>query len=155
MREIDRICAQMKRALEGEAWHGPSLLEILGDVNAREAAAKPDPGVHSIWEIALHLLATQELMLSRLAGVSRQLTPEEDWPPAPEPTAEGWEDACDRLRRGEERLRASLAAFPEERLSEPLVTPGSSAYNNFHGHVQHNLYHAGQMMLLKKMVRGT
>ncbi|MEJ2340349.1 MAG: hypothetical protein P8Y15_15865, partial [Gemmatimonadales bacterium] len=73
----------------------------------------------------------------------------------PEPTANEWKETLERLRQGEERLRARVAAFPEERLSEPLVTPGSSAYNNFHGHVQHNLYHGGQMMLLKKMAGAT
>jgi uncharacterized damage-inducible protein DinB len=155
MSEIDRICRQMKRASEGEAWHGPSLLEILDGVSAEQAAAKPDLHVHSIWEIALHLLATQDLLLSRLEGISRQLTPEEDWPPVVGPTADRWKETLERLREGEERLRARVAAFPEERLSEPLVTPGSSAYNNFHGHLQHNLYHGGQMMLLKKMAAAT
>lgn len=151
MSEVDRICRQMKRATVGEAWHGPSLLEILDGVTARAAAAKPIPNAHSIWEIVLHLVATQELVLARLQGVAKTLSPEEDWPTVTEPTEEAWREAVEKLKGGEDRLREGIASFPDERLEEPLVAQGSSAYDNFHGHVQHNLYHAGQMVLLKKM----
>jgi hypothetical protein len=47
-------------------------------------------------------------------------------------------------------LRQAISVFPEERLDALLTAEGSSAYNNFHGHVQHNAYHAGQISLLKK-----
>lgn len=151
MSEVDRICRQMKRATEGEAWHGPSLLEILDGVTARAAAAKPIPNAHSIWEIVLHLVGTQDLVLARLQGVPKTLSPEEDWPTVVEPTEEAWQEAVEKLKQGEERLRERIASFPDERLNEPLVARGSSAYDNFHGHVQHNLYHAGQIVLLKKM----
>jgi len=53
MRESERIADQLKRAFEGKSWHGPSLLEILKDVTAGQAAARPIPGAHSIWEIVL------------------------------------------------------------------------------------------------------
>jgi uncharacterized damage-inducible protein DinB len=155
MREVDRICRQMKQALTGEAWHGPSLMEILGGVDSSVAAAKPIPEGHSIWEIVLHLTATEELLLCRLQGIPKELSSDEDWPRVPEPTEGAWQETVERLKRGEERLREEVAAFPEERLDEPLVANGSSAYNNLHGHVQHNLYHAGQMILLKKMVKAT
>ena len=55
MTEIERIEDQLKRSLEGEAWHGPALEELLADVRAEQAAAKPVPPAHSIWEIVLHI----------------------------------------------------------------------------------------------------
>jgi hypothetical protein len=55
------------------------------------------------------------------------------------------------LTHQEHELRDAVAAFPEDRLDEKLMASGtSSAYANFHGHIQHNLYHAGQIALLKK-----
>ena len=66
MSESDRICKQMKQAFEGEAWHGPSMLETLDGVGASTVAAKPIAKMHSIWEIVLHLIATQQLMLRGL-----------------------------------------------------------------------------------------
>jgi len=68
MNEIMRIEDQLRRAIEGEAWHGPSINELLQDVTAGEAAAKPITHAHSIWEILLHVISTQEIVLERLAG---------------------------------------------------------------------------------------
>lgn len=148
--ESDRICQQMKQAFSGEAWHGPSVMEILEGVTASVASAKPIPGAHSIWEIVLHLTATQGLLLRRMKGNAVGLTPEEDWPPAPEATEEAWQFAVEALKDRERQLTDAVAGFPSDRLDEPLVPGGSSAYNNFHGHLQHNLYHAAQMGLLKR-----
>ena len=49
------IAEQLRRAFEGDAWHGPALLELLQDVDAATAAARPLPDVHSIWELVLHV----------------------------------------------------------------------------------------------------
>ena len=66
MTEIERIEDQLRRSIEGDAWHGPALNELLKDVTAEEAAAKPIPHAHSIWEILLHVITDQELVLERL-----------------------------------------------------------------------------------------
>lgn len=154
MKETARIRDQMKQAFAGEAWHGPALMEILADIDAATAAAKPLPEVHSIWEIALHLEATQNLLLRRLGGDSPVLSPEQDWPRVPRPTESAWRETIEKLSEGERRLEEAVSEFPDERLDQPLIAGGSSAYNNFHGYVQHNLYHAAQMGLLKRLLQG-
>ena len=63
--ELRRLEEQLRRAFEGEAWHGPAVLEALADVSVEEAEAHPIPGAHSIWEIVLHLAATYRLVLQR------------------------------------------------------------------------------------------
>ncbi len=149
MKETERIGQQMKQAFEGGAWHGPSVLEILEGVDAATAAARPIAGAHSIWELLLHLSGTQTVLLRRVGGDATELTPAEDWPAVPEPTEDAWRETLAAFTRREAQLRQAVVAFPEERLSRPLVEGGTSAYNNFHGHVQHLLYHAAQMSLLK------
>src|SRR5271157_2181551 len=62
------IAEQLRRAFEGDAWHGPALLELLQDVDAATAAAKPVPNVHSIWELVLHVAAWDAAACRRLAG---------------------------------------------------------------------------------------
>jgi len=52
MTEIERILDQLKRAYEGNAWHGPSVREALNGVTPEQAAAHPLSGAHSIWEFA-------------------------------------------------------------------------------------------------------
>jgi uncharacterized damage-inducible protein DinB len=150
MNEIDRICRQMKQMFEGDAWHGPALMEILECVDVAGASARPIAGGHSIWEIVLHLTGTQKLQLRRLGGNSEPLTAGEDWPPVPEVSEQAWRETLALLRSQEEELRTAVEGFPIDQLDEPLIAGGSSAYNNFHGHIQHTLYHAAQIRLLRR-----
>ena len=152
--ELSRLGEQLRRALEGEAWHGPSVLEVLDGVSAEQAAAHPIKGAHSIWELVLHLCGTYGLVLRRLGGDGRQLAESEDWPPVPEPSAENWSDSLRALKQLNDDLRHAVESFPVERLDQPLVSePTYTAYTQFIGVTQHNLYHAGQIALLKKALR--
>lgn len=149
--EMARLEEQLRLALEGEAWHGPSVLEALSGVSAEQATSHPIPGAHSIWELVLHIGSDYGLVLRRLAGDGRRLTPEEDWPSCPPPTAENWQQAVEALRGLNQQLREAVRAFPVERLDEPLVPEAPyTAYTQFIGVTQHNLYHAGQISLLKR-----
>ena len=102
--ELSRLEEQLGRGLEGEAWHGPSVLEALEGVSAEQAAAHPVAGAHSIWELVLHLCGTYGLVLRRLGGDGRQLTEPEDWPSVPEPSAQNWSDYIRVLKRLNEDL---------------------------------------------------
>jgi uncharacterized damage-inducible protein DinB len=149
--EIMRLEEQLRLALEGEAWHGPSVLEAIAGVSAEQASSHPIPDAHSIWELLLHIASDYTLLLRRLAGDGRELTPEEDWPACPPATAENWQHTVEALRRLNQQLREAVRAFPADRLDEPLVPEVPySAYVQFIGVTQHNLYHAGQISLLKR-----
>jgi uncharacterized damage-inducible protein DinB len=146
-----RLEEQLRLAVEGEAWHGPSVLEAVAGVSAEQASSHPIPNAHSIWELVLHIGSDYALVLRRLAGDGRQLTREEDWPSCPPATAENWQQAVESLRRWNQQLREAVRAFPPERLDEPLVPElPYTAYTQFIGVTQHNLYHAGQISLLKR-----
>ncbi len=150
MSELTRIVAQLKQGFDGDAWSGPTLMAVLEGVDAKTAAAKPIAGAHSIWEIVVHLVAGQAIMVARLAGQAPESPGDENWwPPMPETTDANWKETLETLKTQEAQLHEAIANFPEDRLDMPLTPDGSSAYNNFHGHVQHNLYHAGQIMLLR------
>jgi uncharacterized damage-inducible protein DinB len=150
-REIERLEDQLRRSFEGEAWHGPAVLEVLAGVTADQAAAHPVAGGHSIWELVLHLAGTYRLVLRRLGGDGAQLSPEEDWPPLPAATPENWRDTVVTLRRLNQDVRRAVQAFAPDRLDAPLVAdPPYTAYTQFIGISQHDLYHAGQMAMLKR-----
>ena len=149
--EAGRLEEQLRRALEGEAWHGPAVLELLAGLTAAQAASHPIVGAHSIWELVLHLGSDYDLVLRRLAGDGRTLTAAEDWPACPASTEENWQQTVQQLELKNQMLRQAVRDFPDERLDEPLV-PGVpyTAYTQFIGVTQHNLYHAGQIALLKR-----
>ncbi|MFN0083790.1 MAG: DinB family protein [Blastocatellia bacterium] len=149
--EATRLAEQLRTAMEGDAWHGDALLQVLAGVTAEQAAAHPIPGAHSIWELALHLRGTYGLVLRRLAGDDRQLSLDEDWPIIPASSAENWAQALGELKRLNDELRQAVLRFPADRLDEPLVPePAYTAYTQFIGITQHNLYHAGQIAILRK-----
>jgi uncharacterized damage-inducible protein DinB len=147
--ELEWIADQLQRAFERDAWHGPAVLETLEGVNAAQAHARPIAGAHTVWELVLHLSGTYRLL--RLRGDASPLTPAEDWPPVPAPTEENWRETVRSLRALNEEMRAAVRAFPADRLDQPLVPePPYPAYTQFIGLTQHDLYHAGQISLLKR-----
>jgi uncharacterized damage-inducible protein DinB len=153
MSETKRISDQLKRAFKGEAWHGPSVLELLADVTPEQAAAHPIPGAHSIWELALHIRVWERITLKRIdEWVPIEATPEEDWPPVTEFGEHAWKNALNAVRLNHEALRETVSRMDDARLSE--IVPGTqySVYFMLHGVIQHDLYHAGQIALLKKAV---
>jgi uncharacterized damage-inducible protein DinB len=152
MREIERITDQLQRAFQGEAWHGPAVMEILGGITSQQAAARPRNAVHSIWEIALHIAAWERAGVMRLQGDRAQLPAEEDWPPVNETSEIAWKQSRRALEQGHEELVQAISRLDESLLDEPIVEGMSSVYVTLHGIIQHSLYHAGQIAILKKMV---
>lgn len=147
--ENERLAEQIERAFRGESWHGPSVLEILEGVSAEQAAAYPIAGAHSIWEIVLHMAAGYRLLLRRLRGEDAQLSAEEEWPPVAARTPEAWRESQRALKELNQQLQRAVRAFPAERLLERLGSE-YAAYTQFAGAPQHDLYHAGQIVMLKK-----
>jgi uncharacterized damage-inducible protein DinB len=149
-RELRRIEDQLRRALEGDAWHGPAVLEVLRGVTAGQAHEHPIHGAHSIWELTLHLTGAYRLVLRRLRGDAAPLTAEEDWPAVPAPTEEQWRAAVATVRAVNVEARGEIARFASDRLDEPLGGAPYTAWAQFVGLTQHDLYHAGQIALLKR-----
>jgi uncharacterized damage-inducible protein DinB len=152
MTEIERILDQLKRAYEGNAWHGPSVREALAGVTAAQAQARPLTNAHSIWELVQHIAVWEDVGRRRLEGdrAPVDISSPEDWPLADEKNQTAWEQAKAALDRGHESLREAIARVPESRLDEPIFEGMSTVYVTLHGVIQHDLYHAGQIAMLKK-----
>jgi uncharacterized damage-inducible protein DinB len=151
MSEIKRINDQLKRAFEGKAWHGPSVSEVLEGVTAQQAAARPLPDGHSIWEITLHIATWERVGRRRIdESAPIDVSDDEDWPRVEDTSDEAWKNTLDEVRRNHEALRQAIRGLDEARLAE--IVPGTiySFYFLLHGVIQHDLYHAGQIALLKK-----
>jgi uncharacterized damage-inducible protein DinB len=148
--EAARIADQLRRAFDGTAWHGPSLMELLDDVDAVTAAAKPLPKVHSIWELVLHIAAWDGAGCRRLGGETVQLTGTANFPLVPRPAEAAWRKAVSQVKRTHDVLVKTVAALPESRLRERVPGKRYDFYFMLHGIAQHELYHAGQIAILKK-----
>jgi uncharacterized damage-inducible protein DinB len=145
--ETKRLASQLRRSYEGPAWHGPSLRELLAGVTSEQATAKPVSGAHSIWELLLHVTAWEREALAAVEGKKYEtLSGDKDWP-----TVNGtWQAALDDLESTSRSLVTAIRAMPEEKLNESVEGTEYNFYYLLHGVVQHNLYHAGQIALLKR-----
>ncbi len=76
MNAIENILDQLDVNFRGDAWHGPSLMRLLADVTAEQAAAKPIQNAHSIRELVLHIKVWKDAPRRRLAGEAFEPTPE-------------------------------------------------------------------------------
>jgi uncharacterized damage-inducible protein DinB len=150
MIEVGRIADQLRRSLHGDAWHGSSVSDLLANVKASTASAKPLPGAHSIWEIVLHIIAWEQIVLDGLVNSERNAVRPIDWPAPPTTDESEWHEALAELNSIGDKLCDSILRLDDSRLDEAAVEGSPSVYMVLHGLVQHNLYHAGQIALLKK-----
>lgn len=152
MSETVRIADQLHRAYAGPAWHGPALTEILAGVTPEGAAGRALAGVHTIWEIVAHITVWMSVCTRRIEGEKiPTLPPEKDWPAVRDFSGAAWKRALDDLAEAQKRLEALVRSLPESRLPDTVMGERPySVYEMLHGVVQHNLYHAGQIALLKK-----
>ncbi len=157
MNEIARITDQLERAFNGPAWHGPSVMESLAGVNAVPAATRPLSGMHTIWEITLHIAAWTGAVTKRLKTGKPELPVEGDWPEIVDASEAGWATALELLRQRHAELKDALASLTEAQLENRLgdsydapTASGFTVYETAHGVIQHHLYHAGQITLLVK-----
>jgi hypothetical protein len=150
--ELARIDDELRRAYDGDCWHGPPLRAVLQGVTAEVAASKPPPLAHSIWALVNHLSAWVEVAVLRLAEWRPVAAPDAgDFPAVTDTSAASWAAALDLLDRRHRRLLDVVAGLDAAR--QDAIVPGKDypAAVMLHGTAQHYAYHAGQIALLKKL----
>jgi uncharacterized damage-inducible protein DinB len=151
------LAEQVRLAHDGPAWHGPALSDNLEGLTAVQAASRPIPGAHSIWEIVLHMTAWGAEVRRRLGGADPREPEEGDWPEVGPVSEKAWSDARDALRAAHETLVRAVLDFPTNRWqdrvgSEPSAPLGTGVTfaAMMSGLLQHDGYHGGQIGLLRR-----
>lgn len=162
MPTADRLLDALRRAHDGTPWHGPSRADVLRDVTAAEAAWKPAPDAHSIWELVLHMRSWTREVLRRAQGGVPAEPVDGDWPAPPDaPTDASWKAALASLDAAHADLTAFVAAMAEEARASrvkgrPGDPPGQAITQRamIRSLAEHDVYHTGQLALMKRLVRG-
>jgi uncharacterized damage-inducible protein DinB len=146
MSEIKRIINTLKHTYEKNAWHGPAIREALADVKESQAANRIGNS-HSIVELVTHMTAWRNYVTEKLKGNdSFELTDEQNFP-----NDKDWKKALTALEQSQENLLNALDQTPEEKLTEKVPGREFKFYVMLHGIIHHDIYHAGQIMFLKKI----
>jgi uncharacterized damage-inducible protein DinB len=149
MSQVTRIVDHYDRVLNGEPWHGDPIWQILAGIPAEDAAARPEGGGHNSWEIVMHMTFWEGVAAQRLAGLRAGLVEELNFPAMPAATEENWKRTLDEFRASNQKFRAALEKLDPARLDELTAAGKRTYYGEAHGVIEHTVYHAGQIVLLK------
>jgi hypothetical protein len=128
-------------------------MDNLKGVTAEVASAKRVPGAHSIWEIVNHLIAWQKMAIATIDGAPyATLKDDADWPPVTSTSDGDWASTVAELQSSFATLCSKLDVFSDERLKENIPGADYSWGVLLRGIAEHDLYHAGQIGLLKRVV---
>jgi hypothetical protein len=158
---IEILLRLLDEAFDKKSWHGPNLRGSIRRVTPQEAAWRPEPGRHNIWEHVIHAMYWKYIVRRRLLGEKKGSFVEKgsNWFVRPmhvhHVNEDAWRGDVINLETYHQWLREAVAGLP---LAELQRTPAGSKVSNLAmltGIASHDVYHAGQIQLLKRLARGT
>jgi uncharacterized damage-inducible protein DinB len=144
--EIQKIGDILRHTFEKNAWHGLAVMEVLNSID-EHIVHKKFNSTHSIIELVAHMTAWRTFVIEELSGNSEYKVSEE----MNFPVIDTWQEAVYGLMTSQEKLLASLAKFPDERLGEVVPNRPYKFFTMLHGIVHHDLYHLGQIVMISKI----
>jgi hypothetical protein len=150
------LLALYDQAFDRRAWHGTPLAGALRGVSVSQALWRPRRGRHNIWEIALHTAYWKYIVRRRLTRDEDARFPRQggNWLAVPpRPDARTWKRDLALLRDQHRLLRRAIARFPAAQLSARAWRSQWTNVATIYGIASHDLYHAGQIQLIKRLQR--
>ena len=155
-RRIQSLLELLDQAYNKHAWHGTNLRGSIRGLSWEQASWRPGKKRHNIWEIVIHAAYWKFCIRRHLTGVREVPFGREgsNWFKLPkgDPAALFRADVK-FLDTHHKALRQALEKFPASRLDR---TPAGLNYRYeqyIHGAASHDLYHAGQIQLIKKLMK--
>lgn len=144
--ELANIIALLENTFEGKPWHGPSVIDVLKEIDPSSTSVKSGKA-HTIAQLVSHMTVWRTFVAARLEGEKFKITEEMNFPENPD-----WNQSVADLKTSQQKLLKALHAFPENKLHE-LVFSAKYDYTYYamiHGAIHHDLYHLGQIIILQR-----
>ena len=157
--EIKFLLQIIDESFEKKAWHGPNLRGSIRGLTAKQAAWRPNPRQHNIWEIVVHAAYWKYVVRRRILGEKRGSFPLKgsNWFKRPNMISENsWKKDVGLLVETHHSMRAAIAGLsPKDLHARPPGAPSNAPSNAalIAGIAFHDVYHAGQIQLLKRLAR--
>jgi len=151
MNEPQRILALYNRVMNGKPWHGDSVWATLEGISADQAGRRQVASAHTIWQLVLHMTFWETEVLRRLQGLPGRSVRKLNFPVVSENSPGDWKRTLADFRQSNAAFRQGLKNVDSSRLDKPLAGRTKPLYVELHGVIQHHLYHAGQIALLRRI----
>ncbi len=145
--EIQHILSLLKSTFEKNAWYGPSVKEVLNDITPEQATHQIN-NTHSIIELVAHMTAWRIFVVKKLEGDTEYKVSDEVNFPKPS----NWEVAIQNLNESQAKSVGAIQQFDSSLLHYPVPNSsyGYTFFTLLHGIIHHDVYHIGQIALIKK-----
>ncbi|HXK09871.1 MAG TPA: DinB family protein [Vicinamibacteria bacterium] len=153
---IASLLSQLDEAFDRRSWHGTNLRGSLRGMGAAKASARPAPGRHSAWEVAVHAAYWKYAAWRRLTGEKRGSFARagSNWFPSPAPATDAaWRKDVALLVGYHRQLRDAVARLSDDDLDRRVPGGKETVGRLVRGIAAHDLYHAGQIQLIKRLAR--
>jgi hypothetical protein len=152
----DLLIKLIDQAYDTRAWHGTNLRGSIRGMNSKQSIWRPAPNRHNIWEITVHAAYWKYAIWRKLTGSKKGMFPLKgsNWFELPTPSNDkNWKETVELLKTYHTLLRKAIIDFDPEMLT--IIPPGSKLrYEQYiYGVASHDLYHAGQIQLLKRLMK--
>jgi uncharacterized damage-inducible protein DinB len=152
MSESKRISNLYQSIYNGNPWLEVNLTNTLENVTAEQAYRKINPNLNTIWEIVNHLIQWRRNILRRVEGEVVTAPDHNYFVPVLDPSEAAWEQSLQNLAKSQESWNVFFEDFNDTDLEKIYVNNEHSYYEHIHGIIQHDVYHLGQIVILKKLL---
>ncbi|OXA93092.1 DinB family protein [Flavobacterium hercynium] len=151
MTESKRISNLYQSIYNGNPWLEVNLTDTLDEVTAAQAYTKVNPNLNTIWEIVNHLIQWRRNILKRLQGEVITTPDHNYFVPVLDSSEAAWEQSLQSLAKSQESWNDFFTDFNDEDLQKIYAANNHTFYEHIQGIIQHDVYHLGQIVILKKL----
>ena len=154
-KEVLRINQMFRAAAHGKPWHGDSVFKVLENLTSEQAAKYPIKNAHSIWEILVHIINWRDYTVRTILDDEPyivKLNTEKDWTTITDFSEDAWQATIERYKKSTDELSEALSKVEDSILDEIVPEHKFSLYTLLHGIIQHDIYHSGQIVMLRKLL---
>ena len=153
-KEILRIVDQLNDVYEGDPWFGRSIKSILAEIGEQIAFEKP-ADQHSIIELLWHMINWREFTINNLdpaSGKTLSYFEKNDWIELDHSDKSLFQKALDKIKQTQEHLVNLLKLQQDELLDKKIGERNYNFRKLLYGIIQHDIYHLGQIIYIKKLL---
>lgn len=149
MREIEKIAALFEAFYQGDCWIGLNFQQAVQGIDAKQAAKKKTDAHNSIWQLINHMIYWRKTVIIRLQGIIGH-PPMQDFYQPEESSSTEWINTIEHFEEINQALMNAIRSFDDSKLDQASPMKDQTYYQLLIGCLQHDGYHMGQIILLKK-----